>query len=103
MAGYALVELGLTPFEFRKLTLSEVKKMLTLQREKAKQEYIHRAELVTIIVNACGMNLKRGIEVKDILGFDPYKAEPKEKLSKTDLEDEMHILKQKLGGESSGS
>lgn len=102
MEGYALIELHLSPLEFRKLTLSEFMKMLTMQREREKQEHIRKAELVTIIVNACGMNLKKGIEVKDILGFDPYKEKKQEKLSKNDLADEISILKQKLGGESSG-
>lgn len=102
MEGYALVELGLTPFNFRKLTLSEFTKMLSMKREKDRQEYIRRAELVTIIVNACGMNLKRGINVKDLLGFDPYKKETTDKLSKEDVKDELNILKDKLGGDGSG-
>lgn len=102
MEGYALVELNLTPFEFRKLTLSEFTQMLRIKRERERQERIRRAELLTILVNACGMNLKRAIEVKDILGFDPYKPKENIKLTKIDLEDELSILREKLGGNSSG-
>lgn len=101
MEGYALVELGLKPLEFRRLTLSEFMQMLKLQREQKKQEYIRRAELVTIVINACGMNLKKGVEVKDLLGFDPYKKAT-EPITKETAAEDLAILKQKLGGESSG-
>ena len=56
------------------------------------------AELATVIINACGCNLKKSIVVQDILGFDPYKK-PEIVKSKEEQEDELHYLKNKMGGE----
>ena len=94
------MELGLKPWDFKRLTLSEFMQMLKLQREAKRQEYIRRAELVTIVINACGMNLKKVVEVKDLLGFDPYKKETEPMTKETAAED-LALLKQKLGGEGS--
>jgi len=54
--------------------------------------------LATVIINACGCNLKKSIVVQDILGFDPYKK-PEVVKSKEEQEDELHYLKNKMGGE----
>ena len=68
------------------------------KRSIGKAEFIRDAELATIIINACGCNLKKSIAVQDILGFDPYKK-PEVVKSKEEQEDELHFLKNKMGGE----
>jgi hypothetical protein len=97
MEPIALVELGLHFLEFGLLTVRELKNALEYKRKVQKQEAVQRAEMLVILVNACGCNLKKKISVQDLLGFNPYeKAECKK--TKTDAEDDLHYLKQRLGG-----
>ena len=94
----ALAELSLKPWELGKYTLKEFKDALEYKRSLGKAEFIRKAELATVIINACGCNIKKSIAVQDILGFDPYKKQEITK-SKEEQEDELHYLKNKMGGE----
>ena len=98
----AFIVLGFKPWEFTKLTIYEFQKLLKVAQTKAQQEHIQRVELVTLIVNACGCNLKTGVKVQDLLGFDPYKKKEVNKKSGDELKADLEYLKNKLGGDKHG-
>ena len=94
---FAFGEMGLTPFDFYRMTLLEFENMRRGYENKKRADMEFRAYLTSWIVNSSG-NFKKPIEVEDIL---PSIRKSKDirvkeaKLEDNDREDLMRVIKKR--------
>jgi hypothetical protein len=84
------------------MTFSELNLMINGYAWRRKQRDESMAMHIVTICNACGVNLKQFMTIKNILGYDPKEEKNKEKTalkSGEQLKQELQELIQELGGD----
>ena len=84
------------------MTFSELNLMINGYAWRRKQLDESMAMHIVTICNACGVNLKQFMTIKNILGYDPKEEKNKEKTalkSGEQLKQELQELIQELGGD----
>ena len=84
------------------MTFSELNLMINGYAWRRKQRDESIAMHIVTICNACGVNLKQFMTIKNILGYDPKEEKSKEKTAQKSgeqLKQELQELIQELGGD----